>query len=273
MDSGAGSSRLLVAGDPDPVIVLNAGAPSPLLLLGDHAGREIPRRLNRLGLGEAALDRHIAWDIGIAGLGTQLSALLDATFISQAYSRLVVDCNRRPGAEGTMPAISDGEPIPGNRDLSPQTVADRMAEIYAPYHGAIAETLDARKDRSTVLIALHSFTPSMQGVDRPWRLGVLHRHDSPFSRAALARLQAELGDAVGDNAPYAMDETDNTIPLHADPRGLDYLELEVRQDLLADTEGQAQMAAWLAPRLMEALVEALEATGRFPGRPPRGPGA
>lgn len=224
-------------------------------------------------MGDAALERHIAWDIGIAGLGARLSSLLDATFISQVYSRLVVDCNRRPGAQGAMPEVSDGEPIPGNRDLSPQAVAARMAEIYAPYQDTIARTLDERRDRPTVLIALHSFTPSMLGQDRPWRLGVLHRHDSPFSTAVLARLRAGLGEAVGDNAPYAMDETDNTIPLHADPRGLDYLELEVRQDLLADAEGQAQMAAWLAPRLMESLVEALEATGRLPGRPPRGPDA
>jgi predicted N-formylglutamate amidohydrolase len=261
-----GSSRLLVAGDPDPVIVLNTGAPSAFVLLGDHAGREIPSRLNRLGVSDAALDRHIAWDIGIAGLGTRLSALLDATFIAQVYSRLVVDCNRRPGADGATPAVSDGEPIPGNRDLSPQAVAARMAEIYQPYQDAIAAALDARAGQRTVLIALHSFTPSMQGVDRPWRLGVLHRHDSPFSSAVLARLRRDLGEAVGDNAPYAMDTTDNTIPLHADARGLDYLELEVRQDLLADAEGQDAMAAWLAPR----LVEALEATARLPGPPPGG---
>jgi predicted N-formylglutamate amidohydrolase len=254
-----GSTHLLVAGDPDPVIVLNPGAPSTFLLLGDHAGREIPRRLNRLGVSDAALDRHIAWDIGIAGLGARLSALLDATFISQVYSRLVVDCNRRPGADGAMPAVSDGELIPGNQDLSPQAVAVRMAEIYTPYQDAIAAALDARTGRATLLIALHSFTPSMQGADRPWRLGVLHRHDSPFSSAVLARLSEDLGAAVGDNAPYAMDATDNTIPLHADARGLDYLELEVRQDLLADAEGQATMAAWLAPR----LVEALEATALF----------
>ena len=170
-----------------------------------------------------------------------------------------------------MPTVSDGEPIPGNRDLSPQAVAARMAEIYAPYQDAIARALNERADRPTVLIALHSFTPSMQGIDRPWRLGVLHRHDSPFSSALLERLRADVGDAAGDNAPYAMDETDNTIPLHADARGLDYLELEVRQDLLVDAEAQAQMAAWLAPRLMESLVEALEATDLRPGRPPRGP--
>jgi predicted N-formylglutamate amidohydrolase len=104
-----------------------------------------------------------------------------------------------------------------------------------------------------VLIALHSFTPSMQGQDRPWRLGVLHRNDSAFSSAVLAILRADLGELVGDNAPYAMDDVDNTIPLHADPRGLDYLELEVRQDLLADTAAQDEMAEWLAPRLLAAL--------------------
>ncbi|WP_419253112.1 N-formylglutamate amidohydrolase [Caulobacter sp. ErkDOM-YI] len=246
--------------------MLNAGAPSAFLLLGDHAGREIPKRMSRLGVSDAALDRHIAWDIGIAGLGARLSALLDATFIAQAYSRLVVDCNRRPGADGAMPVVSDGEPIPGNRDLSPQAVAARMAEIYDPYQDAIAAALEARAGRRTLLIALHSFTPAMQGVDRPWRLGVLHRHDSPFSSAVLVRLREDLGAAVGDNAPYAMDETDNTIPLHADARGLDYLELEVRQDLLADAEGQAEMADWLAPR----LVEALEFTARLPEPPPGG---
>jgi predicted N-formylglutamate amidohydrolase len=255
VDSGAGSSRLLVAGDPDPVIVLNSGAPSAFLLLGDHAGREIPRRLERLGLTDADLDRHIAWDIGIAGLGARLSALLDAPFIRQVYSRLVVDCNRRPGAEGSMPEVSDATPVPLNRDLSPQAITARMAEIYQPYQDAIAEALDARTGRRTVLVALHSFTPSMGGQDRPWRLGVLHRHDSAFSSAVLAVLRADLGEAlVGDNAPYAMDETDNTIPLHADPRGLDYLELEVRQDLLADDEGQQAMAEWLAPHLLAALA-------------------
>jgi predicted N-formylglutamate amidohydrolase len=94
----------------------------------------------------------------------------------------------------------------------------------------------------------------MNGFDRPWRLGVLHRGDSPFSDAVLAGLRARLGEAVGDNQPYQMDETDNTVPLHADPRGLDYLELEVRQDLLADAEGQVAMAALLEPVLREALA-------------------
>ena len=236
--------------------MLNAGASSPFLLLGDHAGKIIPRALGRLGLTDAQLDLHIALDIGIQGLGAELSALLDATFIHQRYSRLVIDCNRQPGSQGAILAVSDGVKIPGNADLSPEAVQARVAEIYQPYQDEIARTLEERARQPTVLVALHSFTPSMQGDDRPWRLGVLHRHDSAFSTAVLALMRAELGDAVGDNQPYAMDGTDNTIPLHADPRGLDYLELEVRQDLLATPDAQRILARWLAPQLLAALKAA-----------------
>lgn len=249
--------RLLGADDPGPVIVLNAGARSPLLLLGDHAGRVIPRALGDLGLTEAQRGDHIALDIGVAGLGASLSAQLDATFIQQRYSRLVIDCNRRPGDESSIPAVSDGVEILGNQGLGPDAIAARLAEIYQPYQDEISRALDGRAERPTLLVSLHSFTPSMQGYDRPWRLGVLHREDSLFSTAVLRRLRADLGDAVGDNQPYRMDETDNTVPLHADARGLDYLELEVRQDLLATPKAQSDMAEWLAPRFVAALKDVL----------------
>lgn len=247
--------RLLAADEPGPVIVANAGAPSPFLLLGDHAGGTMPRGLGDLGLTEAERDLHIALDIGVSGLGEHLADLLDATFIQQRYSRLVIDCNRHPGAPASIPAVSDGVVIPGNSDLGPEEIAARIREIYQPYQDKIAWTLDRRAGRPTVLVALHSFTPSMQGRDRTWRLGVLHRHDSPFSTALLARLRAELGDAAGDNQPYEMDDTDNTVPLHADSRGLDYLELEVRQDLLDTPRAQQDVARWLGPRLMAALAD------------------
>lgn len=253
LDSRATSIHLLVADDPGPAIVLNPGAASPFLLLGDHAGRTIPSTLGRLGLTDAQLNLHIALDIGIEGLGVALSGLLDATFIHQRYSRLVIDCNRRPGAVGSIAVVSDGVVIPGNADLLPQQAQARLDEIYQPYQDQIAAALDDRAARPPVLVSLHSFTPSMQGQDRPWRVGVLHRGDSPFSMAFLALARAQLGEAVGDNQPYAMDGTDNTIPLHVDPRGLDYLELEVRQDLLADTASQQEIALWLAPLLIAAL--------------------
>jgi predicted N-formylglutamate amidohydrolase len=244
---------LLGHGDPSPVIVVNAGAVSPFLLLGDHAGRAIPSHLGDLGLPPGAIDLHIAWDIGVAGLGERLSRALDATFVRQAYSRLVIDCNRRPDAADSAPPVSDGVAVPANQGLSPADLAQRRVEIFQPYHDAIAAELDRRTAEGlrTLVVALHSFTPVMRGQARPWRYGVLHRGDSPLSRRVLTELRRAMGEAAGDNQPYAMDGTDWTIPRHADPRGLDYLELEVRQDLIADEAGQ-DAAADLIARVLRA---------------------
>jgi predicted N-formylglutamate amidohydrolase len=258
VDSAAVSNPLLGPDDPAPVIAVNPGGASAFLLLGDHAGRAIPRKLGSLGLPSGDLDRHIAWDIGVAGLGDLLARALDAALIRQAYSRLVIDCNRRPGAADAAPAVSDGTLIPGNAGLSAADVAARRLAIYAPYHGHIAAILDERAalGRSTALLCLHSFTPVFGDVPRPWRFGVLHRGDSALSARMLALLRVAVGEAVGDNQPYAMDAVDNTVPLHADPRGLDYLELEVRQDLIADEAGQIEVAALLAGMLAQALPHA-----------------
>jgi predicted N-formylglutamate amidohydrolase len=256
VDSEARSTRLLDESDGEAAVVTNSGAASPFLLLGDHAGRGIPAQLGHLGLSEADLGRHIAWDIGVAGLGQRLSAILDAAFIAQRYSRLVIDCNRDPARSDSIVAESDATPIPGNASLSNADRAARVAEVFAPYHARIAEELDVRAARglSTVVVALHSFTPVMRAFARPWRFGVLHLGDSAFSQAMLAALRAEEDTAVvGDNQPYRMDEVDFTIPHHAIGRGLDYVELEVRQDLLADEAGQQAIAERLARWLPDAL--------------------
>jgi len=219
----------------------------------------MPSRLGDLGLTGPDLTRHIAWDIGVAALGRRLAAALDAPFIAQRFSRLVIDCNRDPARADSIPYESDGTPIPGNAALAPADRAARVAQVFAPYHARIAEELDARAARglSTLVVALHSFTPAMQGVARPWRFGVLHLGDSAFSRAVLMALGAEPdAPVVGDNEPYCMDEVDFTIPHHAIGRGLDYVELEVRQDLLADEAGQQAVAERLARVLPAALADA-----------------
>lgn len=256
MESAPGSNLLLGPGDPQPVKITNEAGRSPFLLLGDHAGRAVPKRLDRLGLPAGAMDRHIAWDIGVSGLGARLAAVLDACFIEQVYSRLVIDCNRRPGALDSIPAVSDGAAIPGNAPLGAADAAARVAEVHGPYHAAIAAHLEARAQRGqpSLLISLHSFTPVLQGQARPWRFGVLHRQDSELSFRMLRLLRETAGDAVGDNQPYAMDSTDYTLPLHADPRGLDYLELEVRQDLIGDGTGQDQTADLIAGLLGRCLA-------------------
>ena len=256
MSSPGSAYPFLGPGDPTPFEVLRAGSESSFLIIVDHGGRAIPRALGRLGLEATAFELHIAFDIGALGLARRLSALLGACVISQPYSRLVIDCNRAPGQPGSIVEVSDGVTIPGNLGLAPEARAERAASIHAPYHRRIGEELEARRacGLRTVLLCQHSFTPSLGGVARPWHVGVLHLGDSTVSSTMLELLRGEPDLAVGDNEPYAMDGTDFTAPFHARVQGCEMLELEVRQDLIADEAGQADMAARLARLASRAVA-------------------
>lgn len=249
-------SGLLRPHEPATVTRLNPSGRSPFLLLGDHAGRAIPEALGDLGLTQADLSRHIAWDIGVRDLGEALSAALDATFIAQTWSRLVIDCNRDPGAPDAIPSVSDGTDIPGNRGLSALDMGRRILEIHDRYHRAIEDEIRARSDRgqATVLVSLHSFTPVMNAFERPWQAGVLHdAGDTAFAHAVLDALAEIPGLTIGDNQPYRMDTVDYTLPRHAYPAALAYVELEIRQDLLSQPAGVAEWSARLCSSLRQAL--------------------
>ncbi len=247
---------LLGTHDAPPVRILNAAGASPFLLIGDHAGNAVPQQLRALGVSDTDLDRHIGWDIGIGTLGAMLAERIDAVFVCQTYSRLVIDCNRSAAQPDAIADVSDGTPVPGNRDLSDADRARRFAEIHEPYQAAIGAEL-ARRDAAglaTTLVALHSFTPSMRGQDRPWHIGILHDGgDTRFAQAMLDVLHAEPDLVVGDNEPYRMDQIDYTIPRHAYPRARPYAEIEIRQDLLATPEGCAEWADRLA-RILPAAA-------------------
>lgn len=245
---------LLSSDDPEPVEMINCSGASPFLLIVDHGGKRVPTRLNGLGLEAAALDRHIACDIGARDFALQLSAVLDAALIMQRYSRLVIDCNRDPSREDAIPAISDGTIIPANARLGDEERARRIQAIHAPYHHAISRMIDERTDRETVLVALHSFTPVLAGVSRPWHIGILHADGiADYAKHLLSVLADIPGLMVGDNQPYHMDETDFTVPRHAWTRHLRYVEIEIRQDLL-DEAGRNRMLPLMAQSLVEALT-------------------
>jgi predicted N-formylglutamate amidohydrolase len=231
---------LLSADDPPPVGVTNRGGGSLFLLLGDHAGNRVPQRLGTLGLPPEELTRHIALDIGVAELGCNLAEKLDAPFLKQRYSRLVVDCNRSKGFADSITAISDGILIPGNDRLPHDACRQRYDEIFDPYHREIERMIDQRasQGRMTILVSLHSFTPVLSGKVRPRHIGVLYDGGYiRFARDVLDELTQVGSWCIGDNEPYRMDETDFTIPRHAYAKGLPYVELEIRQDLLSDTHG------------------------------------
>ena len=240
---------LLQPGDPPPVRVLQRQGAADFLLTADHAGRAIPRRLGDLGVTETELSRHIAWDIGIAAVTERLAAALDAPAVLQAYSRLVIDCNRQPGLASSIPTISEHTEIPGNVGISDAERDARREAIFRPYHDTIADLLEARATagRRTVLVAMHSFTPVFKGETRDVEVGILYNLDARLAHIMLDLLRGESDLVVGDNAPYAVgDLSDYTVPAHAERRGLPHVEIEVRQDLIGAAAGQIAWVARLA---------------------------
>jgi len=247
---------MLCESDPPPVVVLNAAGQSPFLLVCDHAGRAVPGSLGNMGVSDADWQRHIAWDIGALGLCERLAPLLDAMCITQVYSRLVIDCNRTPGHPTSIAPRSDGTEIVANQGLSAADKQARVDAIFTPYHQAIAAEIDRRVARSqqVVLISMHSFTPVMAGFARPWKVGLLYNRDARLARAC-AGILTDAGYLVGDNEPYQLsDDSDYSVPVHAEQRGLPYVELEIRQDEIAGADGQAAWAALLARVLREAVT-------------------
>jgi predicted N-formylglutamate amidohydrolase len=256
---------LLAAGDAAPVTVHNEAGCSPFLIVADHAGNLMPRTLGRLGISESECERHIAWDIGIAGVSRLMADALDATVVQQNYSRLVIDCNRRPGSETSISEISELTAIPGNIGLSEGQKAARVREIFRPYHDRIEAELDRRRaeSRPTVLIAMHSFTPIFKGVARPWHAGLLYNRDPRLAQLLIALLQRQAGLVIGDNEPYSVtDASDYTIPVHGEQRGLHHVAIEVRQDQIIDDLGQRAWSALLARLLSRAYQELAAAEER-----------
>jgi predicted N-formylglutamate amidohydrolase len=155
------ANRLFAPDEPAAITVRNKDGQSPFLIVVDHAGNAIPRALGRLGVARTELERHIAWDIGVAAVSQFLADELDAALTRQNYSRLVIDCNRAPGSETSIPEISEFTPIPGNVGLTENQKRARVREIFRPYNDWTEAELDRRRqdDRRAVLIAMRSFTP------------------------------------------------------------------------------------------------------------------
>jgi predicted N-formylglutamate amidohydrolase len=261
LEDASATSQLLEGDDVPPVFEDKAGGRSPFLLTCDHYGRSIPRILGDLGLPAGELTRHIAWDPGIAGVADALSKHLDAHLIAQRYSRLVIDCNRPPQAASSIPRISDATTIPGNEGLAREAAERRRRQIFDPYHRRIAEAIDRRlRDNiPTVLVSLHSFTPVYAGIARPWHIGTLYHRDTRLPPLLLKLLRGEPDLVVGDNEPYAVsDETDYTIPVHGEARGLMNTGIEIRQDLIADQAGEREWADRLA-RILDEIEMMLRA--------------
>lgn len=210
---------------------------SDILLLCDHASNQVPEGIE-LGVRPEQLDLHIAVDIGAEPLTRALATRLDAPAILATVSRLVIDLHREAEHPDLIPSVSDGHVIPGN------ALPDRAARIVAyhhPYHEALAALIDMTRPK--LLAAIHSFTPRLESArgDRPWEVGILYNQDDRAARIAIELLAAE-GLEVGDNQPYSGKLLNATLNRHGEGRGLPYLAIEVRNDLIADAAGAARWA-------------------------------
>ena len=256
---------LLEADEPPAFRVERPDGRSPFFLTCDHASSRIPKRLGSLGVSAADLQRHVAWDIGAAGVAVKLADALDAFAILSGYSRLVIDCNRRPGIPESIVRKSEATRIPANEVVTVEEAAARARELFHPYHDRIRTELDTRlaQQRPTILISVHSFTPKFHGIARPWHAGLLYNRDARLATGLLQRLRTEHRLVIGDNEPYAVgDDTDYTIPVHAEQRGLLHVGIELRQDLVATAAGQTEWAERLA-RALVSIVDSGDSWCKF----------
>ncbi len=244
--------------DPPPFEVVNENAPSRAILLCDHAGRAIPKRYGTLGLDETLLYRHIAWDIGAGDVTRRLAGLLDAPAVVASYSRLFIDPNRRLDHPASIVALSDGIRIPGNETVDAGEAEQRAAFAFRPYHDRVLAMIEAteRHCAAAAILCIHSFTPIMDGVDRPWHIGILWNNDGRIARPLLEALSQNPGLVVGDNKPYSgNDPPGYGLNVYGSGAGRPHVTVEIRQDLIDTHHGAEEWARIVASALHDILAD------------------
>jgi predicted N-formylglutamate amidohydrolase len=241
--------------DDDSYCILPGRADRGLIVVCDHAGNAMPREYGTLGLPPAQLERHIAYDIGVAPIVRALAARLDAPAVMTRYSRLLIDPNRGRDDPTLIMRLSDGAVIPGNRKLDAAERDKRLQRFYEPYHRAIDAVIDQclATGVTPALLSIHSFTESWKQFSRPWHVGVLWDGDVRLSNPLLEAFYAEGGLIVGDNEPYAGQLEGDCLWQHGAQRGLANAIVEVRQDLIRDAAGQAVWGERLC-RIIEMIM-------------------
>ncbi|MBY8825350.1 N-formylglutamate amidohydrolase [Sphingomonas colocasiae] len=239
--------------DPAAVEIVNMAGSAPILLTCEHASNHVPDGIS-LGVGPDALQSHIGYDIGAAAVTRRLAELLDAPAILSRCSRLVIDCNRPLLSPESIPDSVAGIEIPGNRGLSAAARAARARLYFQPFHDAIAGMLHRRDaDVRHLLVSMHSFTPRLGDVERPWDVGVLQRRSPTIGTAMVDAFRAAGLNAIA-NQPYQIDdETDATVPMHGEAHGRPAILIELRQDRIDTAAGVQAWSAHTADAIRAVL--------------------
>jgi predicted N-formylglutamate amidohydrolase len=253
-----------------PVWSIEGDLRTGLLILCDHAENTIPEPYGTLGLRPEDLHRHIAYDLGAAGVAERLAEELHAPALLSRFSRLLIDPNRGLDDPTLIMQITDGLIVPGNAGLDDAAIAGRVSRFYAPYDYAIERAIEAAisAGKPPVIVSVHSFTQAWKGVPRPWSVGVLWDKDPRLALPLLEGLRAIPGIEVGDNVPYSGQLKGDTLYRHGTRRGLAHALIEVRQDLILGPEGQAEWGKRLADVLRKVMrlggpLHAIELHGSY----------
>lgn len=246
--------------DDEPAFrIVNPDARAPLLIVCDHASNRVPSELADLGLDAAQLTQHIAWDIGAEMIARHLAEHFRARLVLATWSRLVIDLNRYPHDPASIPEASDTIPVPANHALDAGARQTRVDRYFHPYHQQIETQIEAlsKVRAAPLLLSVHTMTDRLaDGPARPQQINVCRTDDDRWSAPVLQTLRSDTAIVVGDNEPYAVDiGVDYTIPEHAINRGLPWLQMEFRQDLVATPEGAVAWANRFAPALERVLTE------------------
>jgi predicted N-formylglutamate amidohydrolase len=237
-----------------PFEILVRARPSRWLVTCDHATNHVPGSVagGRLGLTPEDMQRHIAYDVGAAGVTRHLAELLNARAILSNFSRLVIDPNRGESDPTLLMRLYDGTIIPANRHADTHEITRRLNAFHRPYHAALAGLAAERDD--TVIVSIHSFTPNLNGQPmRPWQIGVLYAHDDRFARPLIDRLRQRTDHCVGDNEPYHGHLPGDAIDRHALQHARPNVLIELRHDLISGPSEQLGWARYLAPVLEDVL--------------------
>lgn len=236
-----------------PSFVRIPGSPSKgMILVADHATNRLPSEYGDLGLPREEFQRHIAYDIGVDEVTRQLAAHTGAPAVLAGYSRLLIDPNRGEDDPTLIRQLYDGTIIPANYPMPAEERARRIDRFYRPYHDAVAEEVaevGRASGRAPFVVSIHSFTPRMQGHERPWHVGILWDSDPRAVKPLIEMLAADPLIVVGDNEPYDGALRGDTMFRHAIVPGYAHVLIEIRQDLIADADGARSWADRLAPML------------------------
>jgi len=233
-----------------PFDVVEGDRKRGIVLLADHARRDLPEDYGSLGLPAAEFDRHIAYDIGVEAVTRELAASLGAPAVLANFSRLLIDPNRGEDDPTLIRQLYDGTVVPGNYPLAADERERRLDRFYRPYHdavGAMIASVAQASGRPPFIFSVHSFTPVMQGIKRPWHVGILWDLDDRVARPLIDMLAADKSLVVGDNEPYDGALRGDTMYKHAIVNGYAHALIEIRQDLIATGKDALAWARRLAP--------------------------